>query len=95
MNAHNLNIKMDMQHQMFFVMVKGGAAYLQYELPDQRTLNIKKTYVPESSRNIDVGEELVDHVLNYAASKNIQIISTCSFAKKYIEQKSGKRARRA
>lgn len=86
MNANNLNIRLDMERQMFFVMVKGGAAYLKYEQPKINILDIKETYVPAASRSNGVAEELVDHVLKYAESKNYRIIPSCPFAKSYTDK---------
>lgn len=85
MNTHNLNIKLDMQNQMFFVMVKGGAAFLKFQKPERDIIDIRETYVPEPSRNNGVAEELVDQAAKYAASKNYRIIPSCPVVKSLVK----------
>ncbi len=89
MSTHNLNIKQDMQNQMFFVMVNGGAAYLKYDHPSQEILDIKEIYIPNSSRNKRVAEELIVHTMNYAHSKNFRVIPSCSFTKAFFKKNPG------
>lgn len=86
MKAQNLNIKQDMQHQIFFVRVKGGNAYLKYEKPKEDVLDYKETYVPESSRNQGVASGLVKYALEYANSRNLSVTPSCPFVSNFIEK---------
>lgn len=82
MNHHNLDIKQNFQHKMFFVRVPGGVAFLKYKTSSEHL--IEYFYVPSSSRKRGVGSELVKQGLEYAKSRNLEVYPTCPFVQKFI-----------
>lgn len=86
MSTNNLNILLDLQHQMFFVKVPDGTAYLKFERLEEDVLEYTETYVPESVRKLGIGNELVDHAFQYAISKNLKVKPVCSFVKDFLKK---------
>lgn len=86
MTVQNLNIRQDMQRQMFFVKVNGGHAWLKYDKPKEDVLDYKETYVPTSSRNKGVGSRLVAHALDYANDQKLNVEPSCPFVNTFIEK---------
>lgn len=86
MNHYNLDIKQNIQHEMFFVRVPGGVAFLKYKKPSEHLIEYFETYVPSSSRKRGVAGELVKHGLEYAKSRNLEVYPTCPFVKKFISK---------
>jgi uncharacterized protein len=91
MKAQNLNIVQDIQHQLFYVRVNGGNAYLKYEKPSNEVLDFKETYVPKSSRGKGVASGLAAYALKYADSKNLNVTPTCPFVKRFIKKNRNKK----
>ena len=85
MSLQNLDIKQNVQFQMFFVKVTGGIAYLKYRKPSENLIEYYETYVPSSSRNRGIGSELVKFGINYAKTHNLVIRPSCRFFQTYLE----------
>ena len=85
MNLQNLNIKQNIQFQMFFVKVNGGIAYLKYRKPSEHLIEYFETYVPSSSRKRGFGSELVKFGIEYAKTHNLEIRPTCRFFRAYLD----------
>ncbi|MTI20046.1 N-acetyltransferase [Fulvivirga sp. RKSG066] len=82
----NLEIKHDVDKHLFFVKVKGGNAELKYERHSDQYLDFLGTYVPSESRDLGVGESLVEHALNFAKERGLKVKPTCSFVDSYIKE---------
>ncbi|NJN28437.1 MAG: N-acetyltransferase [Cyclobacteriaceae bacterium] len=63
-----------------------GTAHLKFERPEEDTLEYFETYVPESVRKLGIGNEMVEHALQYAISKNLKVIPTCPFVKEFLKK---------
>ena len=84
---------MQIQHQeeggkgVFFVYLNGeNIAELTYSVPSPDKIVIEHTGVDESLEGKGLGKQLVEAAVEYARSKQIKVIPSCSFAKSVIEQ---------
>lgn len=71
---------------MFFVKLKGGNAYLKYRMPSAHLIEFYETYVPPSSRNLGIGNELVNFGIDYAKTNNLEILPRCPFFRKVLKR---------
>ena len=75
----------DIQYQMFCKKVKGGNAYITYNNPEPKVIEVEHTYVPKESRQQGIATNLAKYVLDYAETENFEIIPTCPFFRSYLE----------
>lgn len=80
----NLDIKHDVDKHLFYVKVKGGNAELKYDRHKDNYLVYKETVVPSESRHLGVGSALVEHALDFAKNRGLNVVPTCSFVASYI-----------
>lgn len=82
---HNLNIRHDMNHGLFFTKVKGGMAQLFYEKVADKHLRLNDVHVPESSRGMGVRRHLIESALTYARDRDMVVESADPLVKQVIE----------
>jgi len=79
----------DVQHResakRFTVRTPSGLAYISYAEPDERTIDLQHTVVPEADRGQGVGGALVRTAVHYARERGKRVIPTCPFVKKWLE----------
>jgi predicted GNAT family acetyltransferase len=80
----------DVQHRenakRFSARTPSGMAYISYEEPDERTIDLKHTVVPEADRGQGVGGALVRSAVTHARRHGKRVIPTCPFVKKWLEE---------
>lgn len=81
---HNLNIQHDMINGLFFTKVKGGMARLPYKKVGNKSLELKETHVPESTKGMGVETHLVESALEYAKERGLVVESKNPLVKKVI-----------
>ena len=64
-------------------------AEINFEKIDDTTYNIYHTYVDEFLRKKGIASILVDKAISEIKKRNCNIVATCSYAKKYLENKKG------
>jgi len=74
---------MDVRHDpaagRFYVDLDGSTAYLAYTQVDDRTLDLRHTFVPDALRGRGLAAQIVRFALDYARSHGLRVIPTCSY----------------
>ncbi len=78
MVEHNQNEK------MFFVKIDKDLAFIKYDLSDPETMDIYKTYVPESLRGKGLAGQLAQAALDFALRENKKVIPSCSYVDSFM-----------
>jgi predicted GNAT family acetyltransferase len=80
----------DVQHRdnnkRFTARTDSGLAYVSYERPDERTIDLQHTVVPEADRGQGVGAALVKSAVDYARQNGLRVVATCPFVKAWLEK---------
>ena len=80
------SVRHDPGQNRFVVQSDGAEAVLEYRAT-QDSIDFFRTYVPESLRGKGLAAKLVEQGLSYAKEKNLRVIPTCSYVKKYLEKR--------
>jgi predicted GNAT family acetyltransferase len=82
--------EVEVQHresgQRFTARTGSGLAFISYERPDERTIDLQHTVVPETDRGRGVGASLVEAAFNHARKNGLRVIATCPFVKAWLEK---------
>jgi uncharacterized protein len=80
----------DVQHRenakRFSARTPSGIAYISYAEPDERTIDLQHTMVPETDRGQGVGSALVRTAITHARRQGKRVIPTCPFVKQWLER---------
>ena len=60
-------------------------AEIVFEKVDEKTYDIKHTFVDDSMRWQGIGSELVEKAITYLTAKWYQVSATCTYAKKSVK----------
>lgn len=72
-----------------FAMRSGGeASVLEYQRPDDQTIDLAHTFVPPSQRGQGQAGKLADSALRYARSEGLRVVASCSYVRGYIDKHS-------
>ena len=74
-----MDVKHDSAAGRFYVEMDGATASLDYVRVDERTLDLRHTFVPEALRGRGIAGEIVRFALNYARGEGLRVIPTCSY----------------
>ncbi|MFN2564374.1 MAG: GNAT family N-acetyltransferase [Gemmatimonadaceae bacterium] len=79
----------DVQHRenakRFVARTPSGLAYISYQRPDDGTIDLQHTVVPEADRGRGIGGALVRTAVGYAREQGLRVIPTCPFVKAWLE----------
>lgn len=78
----------DPERQQFYTIVNGARAYLAYMDLGKQTLDIYRTFVPDSLRGQGVAAQLAEHALQYARIRGYEVIPSCSYVESYMERQA-------
>ena len=70
----------------FTARTGSGIAYISYERPDEQTIDLQHTVVPEADRGQGVGASLVEAAFSHAQENGLRVIPTCPFVKAWLEK---------
>ncbi len=70
----------------FTVRTDAGTAYLRYERPDERTIDLKHTGVPEAAEGRGVGSALARAAFDYARAQGLRVVVTCPFVATWVKR---------
>jgi uncharacterized protein len=80
----------DVQHResakRFTMRTPSGLAYISYEEPDPRTMDLQHTVVPEPDRGQGLGATLVQEAISHARDEGKKVVATCPFVKAWLEK---------
>ncbi len=89
-DPESLDIRQDTSQEKFLFNMKGGAeAYLQYKLhtDNQPTVvEFVKTHIPETLKDIGLGEHLAKKGMEFAEKNGYRIKLTCPVFSTYFKQ---------
>ena len=75
----------------FTARTASGLAYVSYERPDDRTIDLQHTVVPEADRGRGVGSALIRGAVGYARERGMRVIPTCPFVKAWFDRNAEER----
>lgn len=76
----------DQAAHQFEVVLDGHRAYLSYMDLGKQTMDIYRTFVPNSFRGKGVAALLTEAALQYAQSIGYTVIPSCSYVERYMER---------
>lgn len=83
-----IEVKRQEARDRFLVELDDGKeAYLEYRDRGDGTLEYAHTFVPESHRRREIGEDLVVEALNYARDQGLVVIPSCPFVRHVVEDR--------
>ena len=75
----------DLQGSRFVMDVDGSEVYVLYA-EDKQTLDLYSTYSPPQLRGQGFAEKVVLVAFNYAKDKNLKVIPSCWYVRKFLEK---------
>ncbi|GIZ11772.1 GNAT family N-acetyltransferase [Pseudomonas sp. NCCP-436] len=87
-----LSISHDQTNHQFVTTVGGDRAYLAYMDLGKQTLDIYRTFVPNSLRGRGIAAALTEHALRYAETHGYTVIPSCSYVERYMERRQRQEA---
>lgn len=79
-------VRDNQESKRFELVVDGHEAYLSYSYVPGGNLDLIHTEVPEGIRGRGAGDLLVKTSLEFARERQLKIIPTCPFVRKYLER---------
>lgn len=80
------SVQHDPQGKQFYIEAEGGRAYLAYMDLGKQTLDIYRTYVPDTLRGQGFAARLAAAALKYAEEEGYTVIPSCSYVESYIQR---------
>ena len=81
-------VQHDKEGHMFYVNDQLGRAYLSYMDLGKQTIDVYRTFVPETLRGKGLAAVLAAAAMKYAAEQGLTIIPSCSYMERYMERHS-------
>ena len=82
-----LQVQHDKTAHKFFVLTDGKESVLEYSvLPDGKTLDYKRSFVPVELRGRGIAEIIVKFALDYAQKNGFKVVPTCPYVKVIIDR---------
>ncbi|GGE49088.1 hypothetical protein GCM10007421_24210 [Halopseudomonas oceani] len=82
----NATIQHDREGKQFYITLGGMRAYLAYMDLGKKTLDIYRTFVPDSLRGKGLAARLTAHALAFAQEHGYTVIPSCSYVERYMER---------
>ncbi len=76
----------DRARNKFYIPIDGKQAFIKYRMKNENTIEYITTFVPEEFRGKPYARELVEYALHYAREKNLKVVPTCDYVKKYLSK---------
>jgi predicted GNAT family acetyltransferase len=70
----------------FTTRTPSGLAYISYERPDDQTIDLQHTVVPETDRGRGIGTSLVEAAMTHARESGLRVVATCPFVRDWLEK---------
>ena len=80
-----MEVEHDEANSQFTVTLDGRTAVLRYRRASDGALDYESTFVPPPLRRRGIGRKLVQHALQYARDNTYDVIPTCWFVKKFMD----------
>ena len=82
-----LAIYHDQAGHQFETTINGDRAYLAYMDLGKQTLDIYRTFVPNTLRGRGIAAALTEQALEYAEQMGYTVIPSCSYVERYLERR--------
>lgn len=80
-------VQHDIEGRMFYIDNEAGRAYLTYMDLGRQTMDIYRTFVPDTLRGHGLAALLAAEALKYAAEQGYKVIPSCSYVARYMERR--------
>jgi len=80
-------IQHDATAMRFFRVYDQGECEITYTMPKQNVMSIDHTLVPKALEGKGIAGEMATYALDYARSKSLKVIPTCSYIESFINKK--------
>jgi predicted GNAT family acetyltransferase len=77
----------DLQGSRFVLNIDGNEAYVLYA-EDKETIDLYSTYTPPPLRGQGLAEKVVLAAFKYAKEKNLKVIPSCWYVRRFLEKHS-------
>jgi uncharacterized protein len=74
------------QRRRFVARTPAGPASVAYERPDDRTIELHHTIVPEEERGRGVGGTVVRAAIAYARDRGLRVVPSCPFVRAWLDE---------
>lgn len=91
--TESLTIRHDQVGKQFEVTVEGSRAYLSYMDLGKQTIDIYRTFVPDTLRGRGLAAALTEQALRFAEDRGYTVIPSCSYVERYMERRQRNVAR--
>lgn len=88
--SEGLTVYHDLVGHQFETTVDGARAHLAYMDLGKQTLDIYRTFVPDTLRGQGVAAALTEHALQYAEALGYKVIPSCSYVERYMQLRQRK-----
>jgi uncharacterized protein len=82
----NIDVQHDPDGKKFYCVINGLECVMEYDLLDEKTMNVTHTYVPTELRNQGIAEAILTRAGEYAVREEMRIVPTCSYASYYFKK---------
>ncbi len=82
----SIEVVHDESRARFVAVLKGEEAVVEYRMPDENTLDLHRTFVPDVARGRGVAGLLVRAALDHARSEGYRVIPTCPYVARFLEK---------
>lgn len=84
----NATVQHDTERKQFYIALDGMRAYLAYMDLGKKTLDIYRTFVPDSLRGKGLAARLTAHALAFAQDQGYTVIPSCSYVERYMDRQA-------
>ncbi|MEL0167058.1 MAG: GNAT family N-acetyltransferase [Pseudomonadaceae bacterium] len=84
----NATVQHDKERKQFYIALDGMRAYLAYMDLGKMTLDIYRTFVPDSLRGKGLAARLTAHALAFAQEQGYTVIPSCSYVERYMDRQA-------
>lgn len=81
-----IDVHHDVSAHRFTLSIAELEAVLDYVPLDDKTLDLRHTFVPVVLRGGGIASKLVGFVLGYARDNGLKVVPTCPFIARYIDR---------
>ena len=81
-----IEVEHDEVRGRFVAPVEGQEAVVEYTRPDDRTMDIHRTFVPPEGRGKGLAGLLVRAALDHAMAEGYRVVPTCPYVAGFIEK---------
>ena len=71
----------------FFLPVDGQEVVLRYQLKGDSQIDMQSTFTPPDLRGRGLARQVVEHALDFAESKGLEVIPTCWYVEKILAER--------